>query len=50
MLNLFSQSDASTVGANRDAEFRRHQQHGQDFVDAPEPTTIDLAELNCAGL
>ena len=50
MLDLFAQSDAASVRTDRDAELRRHEQHGQDFVDAAESTAIDLAKLNCAGL
>ena len=50
MLCVLGQTDTAGVRDDGDAEFRGHEQHGDDFVDAAEPTRVDLADVDGSGL
>src|SRR5262249_42113956 len=47
MLHVLAESDAARVRTDRNAEFRRHQEHGKHFVHAAEATAVDLTKTNC---
>ena len=44
VLDVLAQSDAAGVRADGYAELRRHQEHGDDLVDAAEAAGVYLAE------
>src|SRR4030095_12212167 len=50
VLNIFAKPAAARVRANRDTAFCRHQKHRENFIDAAEPATVDLAEVDRTGL
>jgi hypothetical protein len=50
VLNVFAEAHASGVRANRNAEFRRHQEDRQDLVDAAQAAGVDLTEVDGPGL
>src|ERR1700726_5137400 len=50
VLHAFAQADSARVGANRNVEFSGHQQHGKILVHARNPATVNLTDIDCAGL
>ena len=46
MLNVLAQPDPAGMGTDRHTEFRRHENHGEHFVDPSQPTTVDLTEAD----
>src|SRR6266550_583969 len=44
VLHILTQAHPARVRADGDPELRGEEQHGQDLVDAAQPTAIDLAE------
>src|SRR5256712_11738818 len=46
VLHVLAQPDASGMRADRYAELRGHQQHGEDLVYAAEAARVDLAEAD----
>ena len=50
VLDMFAESDTAGVRADRHAALGGHEEYGENLVDAAEPTTVDLNELDCFGL
>src|SRR5439155_6112756 len=50
MLHQLAQADTAGMRTDRHAEFRRHQDDRQVFIDAAETAAVDLTEINRARL
>lgn len=48
MLGIFRQSHTTGMRNNGNVEFFRHQQNGEDFVDASHAAGVNLADVNGA--
>lgn len=46
MLDVFTETDTTGVGAYRDIELFGHEQDGKDFVDTGNAARVDLAEID----
>ena len=45
VLSILGEADAAGVRDDGDVEFCSHEQDGDDFVDAAQPTRVDLADV-----
>jgi hypothetical protein len=50
VLDVLAEADAAGVGADGDVEFCSHEKDGEVFVNAGDAATIDLADVDGAGL
>src|SRR5204863_30179 len=50
VLHVLAQAHAARVRADRHAELRGQEQHGDTFVDAAQPASVELAEAERTGL
>ena len=48
VLNIFAQANTPSMRPNRQAIFRRHQHHRQNFIEPTHATTVDLNDIKRA--
>src|SRR6185436_1126643 len=50
VLDVLTQTYSASMGTNRNAKLRRHEQYGEHFINSSEATAVYLAEVDRSGL